>query len=161
MEVMPYKKHHIRLSLEEREKLEAILRKGKASAHRQRHARILLLADADGPQGGLNDSQIADAAQTSIPTVERVRRICVEHGLERALERKDPEREYERKLDGQAEAQLIALCCGEPPAGHARWTLRLLAGRLVELEIVDSISHEAVRQRLKKTSLSRGRKSSG
>jgi len=161
MGVMPQKKHHIRLSPEEREKLEAILRKGKASAHRQRHTRILLLADANGPQGGLNDSQIAEAVQTSIPTVERVRRICVEHGLERALERKDPDRVYERRLDGKAEAQLIALCCGEPPAGHARWTLRLLAGRLVELEIVDSISHETVRQTLKKTSSSRGRRSNG
>jgi len=161
MDVMPQKKHHIRLSPEEREKLEAILRKGKASAHRQRHTRILLLADANGPQGGLNDSQIAEAVQTSIPTVERVRRICVEHGLERALERKDPDRVYERRLDGKAEAQLIALCCGEPPAGHARWTLRLLAGRLVELEIVDSISHETVRQTLKKTSSSRGRRSNG
>ena len=158
---MPHKKHHIRLSPQEREELETILRKGKASAHRQRHARILLLADANGPQGGWSDSQISDAAHTSVPTVERVRRICVEHGLERALERKDPEREYVRKLDGQAEAQLIALCCGEPPEGHARWTLHLLAGRLVELQIVDSISHETVRQTLKKTSLSRGRKSSG
>ena len=159
--MMPQKKHHIRLSLEEREKLEAIVRKGRASAHRQRHARILLLADANGPQGGWSDSQIAAATQTSVPTVERVRRICVEHGLERALERKDPERVYERRLDGKAEAQLIALCCGEPPAGHARWTLRLLAGRLVELEIVDSISHETVRQTLKKTSSSRGKRSSG
>jgi hypothetical protein len=161
MDMMPQKKHHIRLSLEEREKLEAIVRKGRASAHRQRHARILLLADANGPQGGWSDSQIAAATQTSVPTVERVRRICVEHGLERALERKDPERVYERRLDGKAEAQLIALCCGEPPAGHARWTLRLLAGRLVELEIVDSISHETVRQTLKKTSSSRGKRSSG
>jgi hypothetical protein len=161
MDMMPQKKHHIRLSFEEREKLEAIVRKGKTSAHRQRHARILLLADANGPQGGWSDSQIAAAAQTSVPTVERVRRIGVEHGLERALDRKDPEREYVRKLDGQAEAQLIALCCDEPPTGHARWTLRLLAGRLVELQIVDSISHETVRQTLKKMSLSRGRKSSG
>lgn len=90
-----------------------------------------------------------------------MRRICVEHGLERALERKDPQREYARKLDGAGEAQRIALCCGAPPQGQARWSLRLLAGRLVELQIVDSISHEAVRQTLKKTRSSRGRKSSG
>ena len=141
MAVMPNKKHHIRLSGEERLQLETILRKGKANAHRQRHARILLLADTDGPEGGWSDSRIARAAHTSIPTVERVRRICVEHGLERALERQDPEREYLRKLDGKAEAQLIALCCGAAPEGRARWTLRLLAGRLVELEIVESISH--------------------
>ena len=93
--------------------------------------------------------------------MERVRRVCVEHGLERALKRKDPEREYLRKLDGRGEAQLLALCCGVAPEGRARWTLRLLAARLVELEIVESISHEAVRQTLKKTSSSRGKNSSG
>jgi hypothetical protein len=158
---MPEKKHHIRLSSQEREQLESIVRKGKTSAHRQRHARILLLADTNGPGGGQSDSQIALAAHTSIPTVERVRRVCVEHGLERALERKDPDRDYLRKLDGRAEAQLIALSCGPTPPGRARWTLRLLAERLVELEIVAEISHETVRQTLKKTSSSRGRKSSG
>lgn len=158
---MPKKKHHIQLSGEEREQLETILRKGKASALRQRHARILLLADTDGPEGGWSDSRIATAAQTSIPTVERVRRVCVEHGLERALAGKDPERAYLRKLDGRGEAQLIALCCGAPPEGRARWTLRLLGARLVELEIVESISHEAVRQTLKKTNLNRGKRDSG
>jgi len=81
--------------------------------------------------------------------------------LERALERKDPDRDYERKLDGKGEAKLIALSCGEPPAGAARWTLRLLAERLVELEVVEEISHETVRQTLKKMNSSRGRKSSG
>ena len=161
MRVMPKKKHQIKLNAAERELLQAILAKGSASALRQRHARILLLADSDGPEGNWSDGQIARATQTSIPTVERVRRICVEHGLERALERKDPERVYERKLDGKAEAQLIALCCGEPPESQARWTLRLLAGRLVELEVVDSISHETVRRTLKKTSSSRGKKSNG
>ena len=99
-----------------------------------------------------------------------MRRACVEHGLERALERKDPERDYLRKLDGKGEAQLLALCCGPAPEGHARhsvlslskgWTLRLLAGRLVELEVVDAICHETVRAVLKKTNLSRGAKSSG
>jgi len=93
--------------------------------------------------------------------VERVRRICVEHGLERALEPKDPERVYLRKLDGKAEAQLIAQSCGPAPEGRARWTLRLLAARLVELEIVEAICHETVRRTLKKTNSSRGRKSSG
>jgi len=158
---MPKKKHHIELSWPEREQLETIVRKGKASAQRQRHARILLLADTHGPEGGWSDSQIARAAQTSIPTVERVRRVCVEHGLERALERKDPDRQYQRKLDGKAEAQLIALSCGPVPEGRARWTLRLLAARLVELEIVEEICHETVRQTLKKTNSSRGKRSSG
>ena len=129
------------------------------------------------PRGAGSDSQIASAAHTSIPTIGRVRRICVEHGLERALDGKDPEREYPRKLEGKGEAQLIALCCGAAPQGprrrrpgqvgagegasRARWTLRLLAARLVELEIVDTICREAVRQRLKKTNSSRGRRSSG
>ena len=158
---MPKKTHHIRLKDQEREQLESILRKGKASAQRQRHARILLFADINGPEGGWSDAQIAKAAQTSIPTVERVRRICVEQGLERALDRKAPDRQYLRKLDGKAEAQLIALSCGAAPQGYARWTLRLLAARLVELEIVETISHEAVRQTLKKTKLNRGKKCSG
>jgi hypothetical protein len=92
MGVMPKKKHHVQLSGEEGAQLEAIVGKGKANAHRQGHARILLLADSNGPEGGWSDSQIAGAAHASIPTVERVRRICVEHGLERALEPKDPER---------------------------------------------------------------------
>ena len=161
MGAMPKKKHHIRLGAQERNELEAILRKGRASAVRQRHARILLLADTDGPEGGSSDWQIASAAHTSIPSVERVRRACVEHGLERALERKDPERDSLRKLDGKGEAQLLALCCGPAPEGHARWTLRLLAGRLVELEVVDAICHETVRAVLKKTNSSRGAKSSG
>ena len=161
MGAMPKKKHHIRLSVQERNELEAILRKGRASALRQRHARILLLADTEGPDGGSSDSQIAAAAHTSIATVERVRRVCVEHGLERALQGKDPERDYARKLDGKGEAQLLALCCGPAPQGRARWTLRLLAGRLVELEVVDCICHESVRAVLKKTNSSRGAKSSG
>ncbi len=143
MGVMPKKKHHIRLSAEERVQLETIVRKGKANAHRQRHARILLLADTNAPEGGWSDSRIAGAAHTSIPTVERVRRICVEHGLERALEPKDPERVYLRELDGKAEAQLIAQSCGPAPEGRARWTLRLLAARLVELEIVEAICPKA------------------
>lgn len=158
---MPKKKHHIRLSKGEREELEAIVGKGKASAQRQCHARILLLADTNGPEGGWSDSQIALAVHTSIPTIERVRRVCVEHGLERALERKDPDRLYARRLDGKGEARLLALSCGAPPAGCARWTLRLLAERLVELEVVEEISHETVRQTLKKMSSSRGRKNSG
>jgi len=158
---MPKKKYHIRLSTKERAELEGIVGKGKASAQRQSHARILLLADTHGPEGGWSDAEIARAVHTSIPTIERVRRVCVEHGLERALERKDPDRDYERKLDGKAEAKLIALSCGQPPAGFARWTLRLLAEQLVELEVVEEISHETVRQTLKKMNSSRGKKGSG
>ena len=155
------KKHHIRLNEEERGQLEGILAKGTASALRQRHARILLLADTNRIGGGCGDEVIAQAVQTGHATVERVRRICVEHGLERALMPKDPDRNYPRKLDGKAEAHLIALNCGAAPEGHARWTLRLLAERLVELEIVDEICHETVRQTLKKTNSSPGKKSNG
>ena len=99
MGAMPKKKHHIQLSAQEREELTSIVRKGRASAQRQRHARILLLADTGGSGGGSSDSQIGTAAHTSIPSVERVRRICVEHGLERPLERKNPERGVCRRLD--------------------------------------------------------------
>ena len=106
------------------------MRKGKGNAHRQRHARILLLADTNGPEGGWSDSRIAGAGHTSIPTVERVRGICVEHGLERAREPKDLERESLRKLYGKGEAELIAQGCGPAPEGRARWTLRLLAAHL-------------------------------
>lgn len=143
------KRYRVRLTTTERDFLNGILAHGKAAAHKQRHARILLQTDEQlGP--GLTDEAVARAVEVSVPTVQRVRRILVEHGLERALEREDPERIYERKLDGEAEARLIALACGQPPEGRARWTLRLLADRLVELEIVDTISHEAVRSTLKK-----------
>ena len=138
---MPKKKHHIRLNTEEREQLETNVRKGRASALRQRPARMLLLADTNATDEGRSDSEIASAVQASIPTIERVRRTCVEHGLERALEGKVPEREYPRKLDGKGEAQLLAMSCGAAQEGRARWTLRLLAARLVELEIVDTICH--------------------
>ena len=158
---MPKKLHHIRLSSQEREQLQTILRKGKAKALRQSHARILLHADTNGPEGGVSDSQIATATQTSIPTVERVRRICVEEGLECALEGRESQRIYLRKLDGVAEAHLVALSCGPAPEGRAVWTMSLLAERLVELQIVESIGVETVRMTLKKTKLNRGKKSSG
>ena len=161
MREMPKKKHHIRLSDQEREELQTILRKGKAKAIRQRHARILLHADTNGANGAMSDSQIAAATQTSIPTVERVRRICVEEGLECALEGRESQRIYLRKLDGNAEARLVALSCGPPPEGRAAWTMSLLADRLVELQIVESIGVETVRTTLKKTKLNRGKKSSG
>jgi len=160
MGAMP-KKHHIGLSEQERAQLEGVLRKGSASALRQRHARILLLADTHGPGGGRDDAEIVHAVQTCRATVERVRRICVEHGLERALEPKDPDRNYLRKLDGKGEACLLALSCGAAPEGRARWTLRLLAERLVELEMVEEISYEAVRRTLKKMNSSPGKKSNG
>ena len=139
----------IQLSAQERAQLEAIVRKGKGNAHRQRHARVLLLADTNWPEGGWSDSRIAGAGPTSMPTVERAR------------ESKEPERESLRKLDGKGEAEIIAQRCGPAPEGRARWTLRLLAARLVEWEIVDEICHETVRRTLEITRSSRGRKCSG
>ena len=141
-------KHRIQLDIQEREELLNILRKKHSAAARQAHARILLKADENGPQDGLSDADNATATEVSIATVERVRRRFVEEGLTAALERKCPERQYVRRLEGVAEAKLIAVACGEPPSGCARWTLRLLAGRLMELEVVESICHETVRQTL-------------
>ena len=120
------------------------------------HARILLKADAgeDGP--AWDDGAIAEGVDAGRATVERVRKEFVEEGLEAALERRKPRRQYRRKLDGDGEAHLIALACGQAPDGRSRWTLRLLADRMVTLEEVDHLSYETVRQVLKKTSLSLG-----
>lgn len=151
-------KFRIRLTPQEREELNAILRKKHSAAGRQAHARILLKADEGNPDGGLLDADIAAAVEVSIATVERVRRRFVELGLSAALERKQSERTYAHRLDGAAEARLVAVACGEPPAGAARWTLRLLADRLVELEIVEAVSHETVRQTLQANHLKPWRK---
>ncbi len=142
---MPAKRYVVRLTDEERADLLNLIKKGKASARVLTRARILLKADE-----GWKDKDIVDALNTSIPTVERIRRRFVEGNLEKALH-DDPRPGGRCKLDGRAEAQLIALACSDAPEGHRVWSMRLLAGKLVELDIVDSISHEAVRQRLKKT----------
>jgi transposase len=104
----------------------------------------------------MTDEQIAKAVGCGTATVERLRRRLVEEGFEAALERHKSSRRYERKLDGDGEAHLIALACGEPPDGYKRWTLRLLADRMVEIEYVDSLSYQTVRRTLKKTNLSLG-----
>lgn len=144
------KKYIVRLSDEERTKLTEMITKGKTAAYRIRHADILLKADADGP--GWTDKMIAEAFSAHENTVSGIRRRFVEEGLQSALERKKQAVPSCRpKFDGEKEARLIALSCGVPPEGYARWNLRLLADRLVELEIVDSVSYETVRQTLKKT----------
>ena len=124
----------------------------RAAAYRQTHARILLLCDENQADGAMKDEDIARALQVGTATVERVRRRCVEEGLGRRqqLNRR------QRKLDGAGEARLIALTCSQPPEGRASWTLRLLAGQLLECEIVGSISTETVRQTLKKANSSPG-----
>jgi transposase len=149
------KRYRVTLEAGEREELAALLGRGKADARRLTHARILLKADEGVGGPGWSDSQIAEAVECGTATVERIRKRFVEEGLELALSPyRTPRREYRPKLDGAQEARLIALACSAPPEGRARWTLRLLADVLVELEMVDSISHETVRQTLKKTSSS-------
>jgi transposase len=131
-----------------------LLAGGKAAARTLTHARIPLEADRGDAGPGWTDAAVAGALDVGPSTVARVRQRYVEEGLEAALARKGPDRVYERKLDGAAEARLIALACGAPPEGRARWTLKLLAGRLVALEVVDGISYETVRRTLKQTSSS-------
>lgn len=151
-----HKHYVVTLTTAERDSLKRLLAAGAASARKLTHARILLKAD-QGPDGpGWVDQAIADAVEVSQPTVFRVRKQYLEQGLEAALNRRSPTREYVRKLDGEQEAKLIALACAKPPTGQARWSLRLLADKLVELEIVaDAVSYQTVRRMLKKTRSSR------
>jgi transposase len=144
------KKYIIRLTDEERDLCQAIVKKLKGSSEKVRRAQILLKADADGP--GWSDVRIAEAFDCRAQTVENLRKRLVTEGFEQALERKkrqEPPRAC--KLDGAAEAKLIALRLGKPPAGYGHWTLQLLAEEMVALEIVDSISYETIRRTLKKT----------
>jgi transposase len=150
------KKYIVTLTPEERGMLQAMLSKGRAAARKLTRARILLRADAGVSGPKLQDMEIAESLSVGRATVERVRREFVEEGLEAALARRKPHRQYERKLDGDGEARLIALACGPPPEGRSRWTLRLLADHMVQLEVVDHLSYETVRETLKKTSLSLG-----
>lgn len=158
---MPLPKYIVRLTDEERTQLDDLIRTGKRAASVLIHARILLKADAGVNGPGWEDDRIAEAMECGASTVYRVRQAWVEEGLAAALFRKKPTGRQYRKLDGAQEAHLIALACSAPPEGRCRWTLRLLADRLVALKIVDAISPECVRTTLKKTSLSRGCGSNG
>jgi transposase len=142
------KKYVVTLTDDERQHLEQLLAKGKAAARTLRHAQALLKTDQ---AVGWKDADIADAFALSVRTVERLRQRFVEEGFDAALKPKTVPR-LPRKVDGELEAHLVALACSDPPEGRQRWTLRLLADQLVELELVESISHEGVRQALKKTS---------
>lgn len=149
-----HQKYRVTLSDVERTQLQHLLAAGTAPARQLTHARILLKADR-GPQGpAWTDARIAEAVEVSQPTVARIRQQYVEQGLAAALNRRAPRRVYRRKLDGEQEARLIALACSTPPEGQARWTLRLLADQLVELEVVEDISYQTVRRTLKKTTSS-------
>lgn len=145
------KKYIVRLTNEERLQLTEVINKGKGAAYKIKHANIMLKADADGP--AWTDEQIAKAFSVHWNTVRNVRQRFVEQGLEAALNRKKLDGPfYQQIIDGEVEAKLIALSCSEPPEGYSRWSLRLLADKTVELQIVDTICHETVRRTLKKTS---------
>jgi transposase len=151
------KRYRVTLTAEERKQLSDLTAAGKAAARKLTHARILLKADRseDGP--GWTDQRIAEALDAGTSTIERVRRRFVEEGLEAALDRKKASRPpHLPKLDGAAEARLIAVACSQPPDGRSRWTMQLLADRMVALGVVESVSDETVRRVLKKTSSSRG-----
>jgi transposase len=145
------KKYPVILSETEREELEGLIAAGIAPARKLTHARILLKADQSTQGPGWVDEKVAEAVEVSQPTVARVRKQYSEEGLEAVLNRRAPNREYHRKLDGEQEARLVALACSEPPQGQARWSLRLLADKLVELEVVEEVSYQTVRRTLKKT----------
>ena len=149
------KKYIVRLPTEEQAQLSHMIRSGKAAARALLHARILLKADGRPEAPAWSDEAIGEALEVHATTVARVRQRFVEEGLDAALRPQPTTRLYERKLDGRAEAHLIALACGPAPEGQAKWSLRLLADKLVELQHVASISHETVRQTLKKTNCSR------
>lgn len=137
-------KYVVRLTKEERDELQGVVRRGKVAAAKRTRSQMLLKADA-GPEGsGPTDEQVAQALEVSTRAVNRVRKAYVEEGLAAAIERKPRQGQPRRKLDGAAEAHLVAVACSPPPAGQARWTLQLLSDRLVELEVVESISRECV-----------------
>ena len=148
---VPVKKYVVRLSAEEREQLDALIRKGKSSAQRLMKARILLKADVSEDGEGWSDSQIVEALETSATTVYRTRQQLVEEGLEAVLSRKKPSRPSVLPIfDGEKEAKLIALACSEPPKGRSRWTLRMLENKVVELDIVARASDSTIGRVLKK-----------
>ncbi len=153
---MSTKKWIVDLTKEEREELLSIVNKGKGPAYKIKHANILLKADQGEYGENWSDTRIADAYNCQYNTVFNVRKRFVEEGLERALSRKNREN-YEYKLDGEQEAQLTVLACSDPPEGRCRWTIVLLADKMVELEIVDNISPSTVQRTLKKTNLNPGR----
>ena len=147
------KKYVVRLSPEEREELKTLVSKGKVAARKRKHAEVLFKADENKGRPKWIDRKIAEAFDVSVRTVESIRQRYVEEGLASALVARKPWRPRRKRVfDGEKEARLIALSCSEAPEGRARWTLRLLADQVVELNIVDQVSHETVRQTLKKMS---------
>ena len=147
---MPAKIYKVTLTTEERAKLTAIISKGKGNVRRMRRAQILLLADENQPEGGWKDADIAKALHAHVRTVERTREKCVLEGVEAALNHTRPRKSRSKVLDGAAEARLAQLACTEAPDGHERWSMQMLADKLIELEVVETVSRETVRTTLKK-----------
>jgi len=148
---MPAKRYRVRLEVEEREELSALVSKGTGSARRQRRAQMLLMADENQEGGGWKDADIAKALSAHKRTVERTREKCVMEGIEAALNHTRPKRTRSKILDGAAEARLIQLACSQAPDGHEEWSMQMLADKLIELEVVETVSKETVRTTLKKT----------
>ncbi len=158
---MPKKKYIVSLTDAQRQDLEQFVMTGVAAAYAINHARILLKASTNQAGGSWLDEEISSAIDVSVATVERIRKQFVTEGLEPCLKQRRRQRTRSRRLDGEQEAHLIAIACSAAPAGQARWTLRLLADRMVELGQVESLCYETVRRTLKKTSLSLGSTSLG
>ena len=155
-EEMPAKIYKVTLTTEERTELTALVSRGTGNARRLRRARILLLADENQPEGAWKDADIAAALSAHARTVERTREKCVELGIEAALNHTRPKKTRAKVLDGAAEARLVQLACSEAPDGHESWTMQMLADKLIELEVVETVSRETVRTKLKKMNLSLG-----
>jgi transposase len=153
---MPAKKYKVTLTKEEREELSALVNKGKGQARRLRRARILLMADEAQENGGWKDADIAKALGAGERTVERTRQKCVEMGIETALNHAKPKKTRSKVLDGKAEARLVQLACSEAPNGRENWSMQLLADKLIELSVVETVSRETVRTTLKKMNSSLG-----
>lgn len=150
---MPLIKYKVTLDAQERALLHEIATRGRHSSQKMLNALILLRCDEGlGQEQKVTNQEIATVLPVSMKKIDRVKRRFVEQGLEAALNKQPAQRQYTRKTDGDFEAHLVALSCGKPPQGHARWSLRLLADRMVELKYVEAISHETVRRVLKKTS---------
>lgn len=156
IEEMPAKIYKVTLTSEERETLTALVNKGQGIARRLTRARILLMADENQVGGGWKDAEIAKALGVHERTVERTREKCVEMGIEAALNHTKPTKKRGKVLDGAAEARLTQLACMEAPDGHERWSMQMLADKLIELEVVETVSRETVRTTLKKMNLSLG-----
>jgi len=153
---MPAKIYKFTLEKEEREELTELVNKGKGNARRMRRARILLMADEAQENGGWKDAEVAKALSASVRTVERTRQKCVEEGVEAALNHTRPQKTRSKILDGETEARLVQLACSEAPEGREDWSMQLLADKLIELEVVETVSRETVRTTLKKMNLSLG-----